>query len=345
MSILLPNNPESSQNDAIALPFSQDLTNHAESLATGINTCDDALAATLIEQLNQHAGEEEVIGEHVSVNSGIIIQTRFILNPETLTFDVAPCVDNSTESSVEGKFVGFEEYSYNGKKLLMYRLETIVDNETLMYDVVNVPVLGTGIVMTKKHENDIENDHRMMVGAITELATIKDPNFAKGAKKFLEIIQAIDALDAPTIVLVGEQATYLVNHEAINDNLDVKKAILSIVSLVMNYEDIHKIVGHRIEKHLTDDENKVVLEVLVCEQTSRIAKTVLVPDYTIDKKAGLSFHEERLQPAFFLEVEDDEYIYPLRYLQEYYEAVPIDMSCNESLRRFRDTFSSPSSEE
>jgi hypothetical protein len=338
--------PESDDTrEVTSEPLNPELYRFALETAQYIRFADDTISLRMIEDLNRKAEQDEMIGEFLRLQSQTIIQTQFGLNRDG-ELEEAPCVDHSRGDTIEGMFVGFEQYVYENQRMLMYRLETVGDDIETAIEVVNTPVLDTNASIVERRNDvmfeppvnkeliDFVINEPDAFRSIKKLVTVNDTRFQRTIHELLLHFDDTRPMKAATLARVGRLVTKLINYPLVAGDEEIEDAILELLISKLPTGDRYLITGDLLSKSEMGEGNTAI-GVDIGRALMRINSFALIDNYT--RHEGVTnFSSNRLQPAFVYNGGDDRYFYiPLVHVTSFMQ-IPDDYhSCLQSLIRYR----------
>ena len=314
-------------------PLPQELRSSIESTALAVNLCMETQdAQVLVDELNQEAVIAYIIGKNVHLQSEFVIRSRYALNLKTHLFEATAVPDMPHSVIVEGVFVGFEQYSYQDQKILMYKIQLPYDEDGGSFDVITVPTTEAelNVMMTPQVDVDSEAEANMYAN-FELLSQYKDEKFQEELKKFISLIENTEEVSAAYLNNLADIATRMITYEGISSSEDMQNAIVKIFALQVEPGSPYDIYGHRFSKDEKGEWLATVIKV-----SAIIENVVLVNDYDINDGSRLVV-DTSWQPAFtFTDFETGDVVHmPIRQLTEFTNRYLDTGYCSDSIERYK----------
>lgn len=304
--------------------------------AKNIHFADDFLAEKLVFELNRKAEQLEAIGETLRLDSDTVIQSRFSINAEG-KLRTEPIEDNDDSDSVSGMFVGYELLRSGKYSMLTYRLEKIIDDSRVLFDVIQVPVLGTEAVIIDENLASIDNsqvseelikfalEEPEVFQSLKRLSVIEDIKFQRTIHELMLHFQTNKEMNAMTLSKIGKLTTKLINSKESRADLEVESAIMNIVMCKILDDCDYWVVGDFLTEEVVNQE-KFVAKMKIARAKIPFEDIALIFAYSRDEKR-LILSKDRVQPAFIYGTGSRKFYIPLSSITELTKSIPKSTFC------------------
>lgn len=270
-----------------------------------------------VDDINELFHEHGHIGRPARLLSPLAIINRYKINQGLLVIDpIFDPEEYGLPETIEGIFVGVEPFfNDGGEAKLMYKVDMGFRNEA---DGNLTALAPTHHARIKIGMDGSVDPRAVEVEEASKLLTgVDDRTFKLNLKHLVSLATGPYIENAQGIVEAGETATALLAHPAVVRDIERKRAVTRLTSVVINDKLTYQIAGKEIIKQRTDD--NVLVKVKDAQFVGTVHTAARDNNFELDQQGYvLAFDTINTQPVYLaLDSTNVEYLMPLRYFSQF----------------------------